>query len=353
MNPNDSFGLVNRGDADLERGKDDGFRRVYVQPDPHVLAGAISRRARTRIRRRYLRSGTRWKLWIWIPLAALGVWALFLLAAVTVLNADLYGRLTETQSLGIGNPSVQKQPTGTPTVRLVLHRVLQDENAVDASIVFIAEGSVVADRYWRDVDGLVAGVHDSSNIQPFFFTSPIKITFSPKSPGDKGVALRSERFQLPFFPSGLGFPFDDIKILVMPYLRDSKGYAYPFKFEVQKALPGRLLTASGNPLTATIHLSRSPTEKTLVLLGGFVFLFLSGSVVFVFLRSTHGFKHWQELLAFAGYLVGAAGFREMLGVSRAAGVSTFEVVVFGIPLVGLTVGMTVALVRSGRQGTER
>src|SRR5207245_1467171 len=118
---------------------------------------------------------------------------------------------------------------------------------------------------------------------------------------------------------------------------------------VRTGLPFRILTVSGDPLNSRIRLSRSPTEKALVILGGFVFLALSVSVVVLLFRSSTGFKGWEELLAFGGYLVSAAGFREMLGISRATGASAFEVGVFGIPLVAAASVVVLALVRHTRQ----
>ena len=53
----------------------------------------------------------------------------------------------------------------------------------------------------------------------------------------------------------------------------------------------------------------------------------------------------QEILAIAGYLVGAVGFRGLLGVSRTAGGSTLEVLTFGVPFLVLAIGLVASAVR--------
>src|SRR5207249_4889490 len=77
-----------------------------------------------------------------------------------------------------------------------------------------------------------------------------------------------------------------------------------------------------------ITLTRTSTEKIFVLLGGLVFLALS-FVIFITLVKSTVLKRFEELLAIAGYLVAATGFRDLLGISREAGVSAFEVIVLG------------------------
>src|SRR5262245_12935556 len=65
------------------------------------------------------------------------LYVLVLLTYVAVANADLYGRLIETETAsGVGTSSADSQRM--PTVRLVLHRLLEGENAVEASAIIFA-----------------------------------------------------------------------------------------------------------------------------------------------------------------------------------------------------------------------
>ena len=99
---------------------------------------------------------------------------------------------------------------------------------------------------------------------------------------------------------------------------------------------------------ADISLTRSPTEKALVVSTSLVFLFLSAVLAYS-LFSNPGLKTIDELLGVGGYLVAAAGFREVLGISRAAGTSALEIGVIGLPVLVLSLGVAVSIVRGRRQ----
>jgi hypothetical protein len=129
-------------------------------------------------------------------------------------------------------------------------------------------------------------------------------------------------------------------------------YTSNFHLEIQKALRGRLLGLSDDTIT-TIRLTRTPTEKALVLTGSVVFLFLAGLLAFALFHARHGLTTLEELLAVGGYLVAAAGFRELLGVSRASGASALEVAVIGIPLLALALGIAVSFIRGRRYSRQR
>lgn len=74
------------------------------------------------------------RLLIVVALAAGGI-ALFGLAGVSALNSELYGRLTETQTVEFAVASVETDPL----IRLVIHKILPDENAVEASLTLVIE----------------------------------------------------------------------------------------------------------------------------------------------------------------------------------------------------------------------
>lgn len=290
------------------------------------------------------------KRMMWLTFGEVFFALILLSLVVIVINADLSARLTERQLLG--TVTVREQPLHIPTLRLVLHRVLADENTIEASLVLLLDAGAVREPYWRRRSRLKASIRDGSNLQPVLTVSPIEVDLLDTRSLKSGLALGSNRFHLPIVPSEAGFPFDDVKIFVTPQILDASGYLLPFNFEVQKALPGRLLISSGHPLAPEIRLSRSSTEKALVLFGGLVFLFLSATLIFVLVKSPAGIRGWEELLAFAGYLLGAAGFRDMLGVTRGGGTSTFEVVVFGAPLISLAVAMSFSLLQSRKKASE-
>ena len=73
-----------------------------------------------------------WKLIYTIPLlifGALMVGILLAAVAVPVLNMDFYGRTNETKTL-----KNETADSGAPEIRLVIRRLLPEENAVEASV---------------------------------------------------------------------------------------------------------------------------------------------------------------------------------------------------------------------------
>jgi hypothetical protein len=260
------------------------------------------------------------------------------------MNADLYGRLIETQvAKGVGNPNGSREE---PTVRLVLHRLPSDENVIEASVVVITEGGNLVNLIREGKTSIKAIVRDGTSYQPFGIQSDVILdsTSAKAEPGVGSIAVQSERFFLPALPSTAGFPFDDLDIRpIVDVMRDGN-YTNKYQLQIQKALPGRLMEVSGDNIP-TIRLARSTTEKSIVVGSSVIFLFLSAILVYGLFAAQRGLTTLEELLAVGGYLIAAAGFRELLGVSRAAGTSALEVAVIGLPLLLLAIGVAVSFIR--------
>lgn len=272
-----------------------------------------------------------------------------MISFVVVMNADLYGRSIETQvARGVGTVEASE---AMPTVRLVLHRLPADENAVECSILIDA-GSDLTKLIRNGKSGVTATIRDGSSFHPYGIGHSVTLdgTTASLRAGVFVSAVESERFFLPAFPSVGGFPFDDLKIRPIVDVVKDDGYTGHFRLEVQKSLPSRLLDVSEENIP-TITLTRSPTEKAIVVTSALVFLFLSSILAFGLYAARRGLTTLEELLAVGGYLVAAAGFRELLGVSRSSGTSALEVAIIGIPMLLLASGVAVSFVR-GRIHSE-
>lgn len=282
----------------------------------------------------------------------IGGTALVMFVFVTVMNADLYGRLIETQiARGVGTPDASS--IEVPTARLVLHKLPADENAVEASLLLFIDGGALVDQVREGKARLTAVVHDGSSFQPYGVRHHVILDSSTANaePGDNAMAVQSERFLLPALPSLGGFPFDNLDIRPIVDVSINDGYTRYFRLEIQKALPGRLMQLSDDNIT-TIQLTRSPTEKAIVVTSSLVFLFLSGILVYGLFAAPRGLTTLEELVAVGGYLIAAAGFRELLGISRTAGTSALEITVIGVPLLLLALGVAVSFIR-GRLHAHR
>ena len=269
-----------------------------------------------------------------------------------VVNSDFYGRLIETQTaLGIGTSG--REEHDVPTVRLVLHRLPEGENSIEASVIIFTydEPTDLVKSGQREYR---AEVRDATSYQPFGISSRVALNkeSAEAHAGQNAIAAQSERFILPVLASVSGFPFDDLWIRPDVTLYENGFATDEFKLEVQKALPGRLMRLSSQNIV-DIYLTRSPTEKALVIATSVVFLFLSAVLAFSLFSASSGLKTTDELLGIGGYLVAAAGFREVLGISRAVGTSALEIGVIGVPVLVLSFGVAVSVFRGRgtRNGT--
>jgi len=119
---------------------------------------------------------------------------LLLVMTVGILNAELHGRITQTETVtafhatGVADDSL-------PLIRVVLHRIAPDENAVEASMVLVLNSD---DELSRDVRSgktrLTAEVRDGSSIAPIALHSDATIDASAFQPGWSTAAVQSQHF---------------------------------------------------------------------------------------------------------------------------------------------------------------
>jgi hypothetical protein len=268
------------------------------------------------------------------------VGAYFILAALfmIVVNADLYGRLSESKDFDASSHG--------PRLIFVIHRILPDENAVEVSLRLVVDRSAARDSVQNSFK---ADVGDGSGAVPPFSTTTVTID-SASELVDGRLLSTTPRFSYPTYQSIAGFPFDNVKLVATPRMANNRGPISDFAFEVHKAAAGRVLQARGR-YTISIALTRSLTEKLMVLGSSCVFLLLVLVLSIQLSKSRSALSALDELFAVAGFLLAAAGFREIVGVSRTSGVSALEVVVFGIPLIalGFAVLRTTPLLRRNAQ----
>ncbi len=193
-----------------------------------------------------------------LPAVLFGIVALAFVLVITILNADLYGRLTETTSAG----SAFSARAGDPTIRLILHRVVTDENAVEASLILTLDRKSFDKFKAEGNQHLRAAVFDAS-FQPFGVGGSVTVDLASAEaapePGVNIISHQSARFMLPTAPSLRGFPFDDLSVRVFTELRGTRFVVYPHFVEVEKMLPGRLIDVSLQGGAVYAVLSRTTT----------------------------------------------------------------------------------------------
>lgn len=308
------------------------------------------RNSRIRIKR-MIHSQRRKLKWLVVAFCVIAVPLGLMFAFALIANEDLYGRAIDTQTaVGVGRG---KTVRSGPTVRLILHKLLADENAIEASLMIIGEDGDLPRLISEGKTKITAELRDGSSLQPYGILSDVTLDHvsAKVQPGVNSFAVQSQRFLLPAMSSVSGFPYDDLKVRPIVDVRRDEFYTGEFKLEIQKAMPGRVMELSDKNIV-DINLTRSPTEKVIVLASSGVFIFLSVILVIVLFDRSRGLSSLEELLAVGGYLVAAAGFREVLGVSRMAGASALEMIVIGVPLAFLSVAVGISFMR-GRLSSNR
>lgn len=282
-----------------------------------------------------------------IPVLIIGATFIVMILGVAVLNADLYERLTETENLGQPFASKVSQDN-LPALRLVIHRLLPDENAVEASLIATVTGSYLDSLKKMEKTKLTCTIHDASTFQPFALSTAVVIEPKLGQPRLSEISIESERFRLPALPSVNGFPFDDVHVEAIMDVFDTDGYELPHTIEVQKALPGRILQASLQSGRVSIVLARSWIAKALVLASSVIFIVVCLLVAGHLFSSKTSLRGIEEILAIAGFLVAVGGFRSVLNFPATAGTTALELAVIGLPLVAVALGFAASTFRGIR-----
>jgi hypothetical protein len=251
-----------------------------------------------------------------------------------ILNADLYGRMDENTQVFLGRDS-------TLDALVVIHRLISDENAAEVSVMLSARMySPVGDSISSGKLRLKVAVYDGSSSLPFTPLAIATLDSSARIASNFTITTSSQRFIAPVIPSVNGFPFDEISIEPLIVVNASDGQDRLPSIHVLKTVPGRLLRTQKQNTEPIISLVRSQTEIALVLTTSVAFLVISLIVTRHIVAHAKRLTGLEELLTVAGFLIATAGFRDLVGVSRASGTSALEIFVFGGPVALLTAAIS-------------
>ena len=266
---------------------------------------------------------------------------------VNVLNSDFYGRLTETRSFELFN-SEKGEVRKLPKITLILHKYVEEENSIEASLVLNYQRSEMFQRFETDTLEFTVQLIDGYSFLPTGLNYLFNFSDDRKRDtyGFFYAGFETDRFIIPITPSMVGFPFDEIKIRPLFYFYINGMYS-ELNFEVQKRISGRILSFP-NPEKdeGVISLTRTPTEKYLVIISSFIFLLLTAILTYGLIKTKKGLRTVEELVAVAGYILATAGFKELVGFNRNNGTSALEILVILIPLLSVFFGLSYSLYKA-------
>jgi hypothetical protein len=292
--------------------------------------------------RRFMTQLMQWiaRVGAWMVGAALGFAALGLFAVIvaSVLNQDFHTRSPQVITLRAEEGAERSDLK----VRVVVHRLLVEENAVEVSLVVEARYGSLPKEVKDETPCLTLVYADG--FEPDTVSKTLDITcrrfeVPGKSIGEV-MSAETPRFMLSAAPSVGAYPFDDWEFIPVVSLLARANWPAAAVYSVERRVPGKELRVTGDASNWQIHLRRPFAERALVLAVGIAFLALTLLIASKLFARDGSSSGTQDLLALAGFVVAIASLRDMLGVSRATGVSTWEIVVIGIPMIALCVGMS-------------
>lgn len=99
-------------------------------------------------------------------------------------------------------------------------------------------------------------------------------------------------------------------------------------------------------------LTRTSTEKYLIMLSSLIFLLLTLNITYGLARTKKGLNAVEELIAVAGYILATEGFKEILGISRNNRTNALEIFVILIPLLSIFSGLIYSLYKAERTSSK-
>jgi hypothetical protein len=270
-----------------------------------------------------------------LVLSAIGLVALII---TSVLNEDFHIRSPQSITLR----DEKESDRSYIKVKMLVHRLLVDENAVEVSLLVQARYDGLPEEVRNETPCLTLMYADGS--EPDSAPKTLDITCKKfEVPGkviSEAISAETPRFNLSAFPSVGAYPFDDWEFFPEVSLLARANWSAPAVYSVERRVPGKELRVTGDHYNWRIHLQRPFPERAMVLTVGIAFLALSLLISWRLFSREVRLSGMQELLALAGFVVAIASLRDLLGVSRTTGVSTWEIVVIGIPMTALCIGMT-------------
>lgn len=260
---------------------------------------------------------------------------------VNIMNADLSGRLIE--SISLNNESDYNRPIG---ITLVLHRYASEENSIEVSGVINYNNTSIFQYFESDTINLMVTFGERFSYFPSGLTKTFYFTDfkSRETHGYTNSGFETDRFFIPVAPSINFFPFDDLRIKPNINLRVNDSYS-PFHLKVQKRIPGRTISESSED-KMTITLTRTLTEKYLVVISSIVFFLLNIILTSRIIKTKKGLNTVEGLIAVAGYILASASFKDLLGINRNSGTSTLEILVILVPLLLIFFGLIYSLFKN-------
>lgn len=262
--------------------------------------------------------------------------ALALFLATGVLNSEYGGR-------GRESLSVIETKDAPYTVAVYVHELRPDSNSATVSVVATPnDQEAVAFQQGGERCGYIR------TLDRFQFEASVeKITPFPchGEDGRPKFAVETGPFNVQLLPSLEGYPHDALRMSLIVQVLDKNGALLRTEQKVVKVTGPRAMRLIEHGPNWEVGFVRPDTEIVYIYLCSAMFIVSTLGVAFLVFRERMN-SAGEGMLSIAGYLIAAAGFRSLLGFEKTAGVTIFELIVFGLPMLILVVAAAKAVVSS-------
>jgi hypothetical protein len=283
--------------------------------------------------------------WATLTFAALvGIVTIVAVVIVATLNSDYDAATVQTHSIGSKSDSAVD-------VVIRISSVNDQPNTAQVTVVAKA-GRSALEKYLRsDTDKLTFQVLDGlpdSGVERI-----ASVTLDRSSIQDSMAIAESRQSTgaLVMYHDPKPYPFDDYVTFleVLPPAADRN--APDFRVTVVKLIAGRTMTVSADPSSFTITMKRPRIYQVFVVVGAGIFMAVIIGVAAHLFRSSAWDKPVNQAIAIAGLFLAAAGFRDILGLSKLASFSAMEAFIIGVPLLLLAIALLRGALMSLRRPT--
>lgn len=145
------------------------------------------------------------------------------------------------------------------------------------------------------------------------------------------LSFETDTFNVQVIAGNSGYPSDTYDLMMFVDAFDGDDLPVKSNLKIVKLSASRVMRVSHPGLNWQVSFVRPLTDRVYICASAVLFVLLTVGVSVLMWRApidTAG----EVMLAVASYLIAAAGFRSMLGFDKVANTTSFEIAVFGLPM---------------------
>ena len=198
---------------------------------------------------------------------------------------------------------------------------------------------------------LTDGNPDSSGIEHIATLTLEKTAFSEGLYGLESPAVTAS---VPMYHSLSPYPLDNYTSYLGISAASAEVFPLPnIKTNIVKMVAGRTVRARGKTANFNVTLARPRLQQVFIVISGLVYMSIIIGVALRIIKSPTVFNPLNQSITVASFLLGAAGFRDLMGFSKLSSFSVAEAFIVGIPLLLLAVAFFRSSMSKAKTTDER